>query len=249
MRRFCLLLILVALVSQAATLAATLTRGTDLGGNLKVAERTIKEENKRLNYKLEVAYPQITGSREPRVTRFNQAVTALVMRDVNSFKKAARRVRADGNNSMELYIEMGYSERIATPELLSISFGAHHYLGGAHPNTNSDAINYDLKAGRVLRLADLFKPGSNYLSVISNYCIKDLKKQMGGDADDDWIKRGAGAKLSNYRSWNITPDGLNIAFDAYQVAPYVAGPQEVDIPYRVLKTLIAPKGPLGWALK
>jgi hypothetical protein len=38
---------------------------------------------------------------------------------------------------------------------------------------------------------------------------------------------------------------LQITFDAYQVAAYAAGPQEVVVSYSVLKPIIKPDGPLA----
>ncbi len=56
---------------------------------------------------------------------------------------------------------------------------------------------------------------------------------------------GATAAVQNYRNWNITPNGLMITFDEYQVAPYAAGPQTVVIPYKALGQILEPDGPLA----
>ncbi|MBV9959093.1 MAG: DUF3298 domain-containing protein, partial [Acidobacteria bacterium] len=97
-----------------------------------------------------------------------------------------------------------------------------------------------------LRLADLFKPGANYLEAISRYSVSDLKKRLGPEGvDDEWIQNGAGPDAGNYQGWNISKKGLAITFDPYQVASYAAGPQRVVIPYSVLKDIIKPDGPLA----
>jgi hypothetical protein len=106
----------------------------------------------------------------------------------------------------------------------------------------------------VLKLADLFKPGAKYLQTISSYSIKDLKSQskaQGADSmlTDQTIADGAGPDLKNFKSWTITKKGLAISFDSYQVAPYVAGPQRVVIPYSALKDIIKPDGPVGIFVK
>ena len=62
---------------------------------------------------------------------------------------------------------------------------------------------------------------------------------------EDQIKEGAGPTAKNYESWTITPRGLGINFDSYQVAPYAAGPQFVMVPYSTLKDLIKPDGPIA----
>ena len=113
--------------------------------------------------------------------------------------------------------------------------------GAAHPGLNSITLNYDLGQGKELALADLFLPKSNYLELISTYCIAELSKQPFFDSS---FSTGAQPTPENYRNWNITPDGLMITFDEYQVAPYAAGPQTVVVPYRELQALINPQGPL-----
>ena len=147
------------------------------------------------------------------------------------------------------YLDVGYYVAYADDELLSVGFAEESfYAGAAHPNHATVVLNYDLKAGRALRLADLFQPGSPYLKVISDYCIAKLN---GGEdiGDDDWIKEGAGPKAANYRNWLVRKDGLEITFDQYQVASYAAGPQYVTIPFDALKKIVRPAGPLARFVK
>ena len=63
------------------------------------------------------------------------------------------------------------------------------------------------------------------------------------------IQEGAGPDAQNFRSWTISRKGLSMTFDAYQVGSYAAGPQNVLIPYSVLKDLINPDGPIGQFVK
>jgi hypothetical protein len=67
--------------------------------------------------------------------------------------------------------------------------------------------------------------------------------------DDESIRTGAGPNPRNYQSWTITRKGLGINFDAYQVGPYVAGPQFVVVPYSAIKDAIKPDGPVGMFVK
>jgi hypothetical protein len=99
-----------------------------------------------------------------------------------------------------------------------------------------------LKRGRVLKLEDLFRPDSGYLKAVAERAVAELLKLDLGD--DEWIRRGAGPGARNYACWNFTPEGLQITFDVYQVAPYSAGRQEVVIPYAALTPFAKPDGPL-----
>jgi hypothetical protein len=228
-------------------------------GEVEIVAKRITENNKKLKYEIDAEYPQLTGSTEPNFEKFNQAARALVTRKVVDFRKemAPEPGESTGEEpSAEPTPEVtgsdlgiGYTIALAKDDLISIEFGVgSYYSGAAHPNSHSEVLNFDLKNGKPIRLADLFKPGSKYLQAISAYAIQDLKKQSkdkDGMLDDDWIQRGAGANADNYQSWTIGKKGLGINFDAYQVGPYAAGPQQVLVPYSVLKDLIKTDGPLA----
>jgi len=129
-------------------------------------------------------------------------------------------------------------------DLLSILFEDFAYLGGAHPGTFYVAINYDTTTGKILSLADLFKPGTDYLGLISSLSIADLQTRE-GLSSEDFATGGAAPLAENYRVWAVTPQGLLIVFPEYQVGPYAAGAQTVLIPYAALAGQLDPAGPLG----
>ncbi|MDQ3011120.1 MAG: DUF3298 and DUF4163 domain-containing protein [Acidobacteriota bacterium] len=240
-----------------AGMPVTLTEKVfDLGG-MKLTVKEHKEENKKQKLSIEVAYPQLTGpqltgSSDANAEKFNKTISEMIAKQIKGFKndnkeffkEAAESTDADrpGNS-----LDISYTVEHADKNLISLNFGIYNYTGGAHGNTNSVTINYDLNRGVILKLADLFQPNSNYLKVISGYCAKEIKKSDMTDAE--WIRGGASPKAGNYRSWNITPEGLQITFDAYQVAAYAAGPQEVVVPYSALKTITKPDGPLAAFVK
>ena len=155
--------------------------------------------------------------------------------------------RPEGSMGSDLGI--GYTIKLAQDDLISVQFDiGSYYQGAAHPNSHTETLNYDLKNGKQLRLADLFKPGSKYLQTLSTFCNADLKKQWknkNAEVSEDMLKDGTAPTAKNYESWTITKRGIGVNFDSYQVAPYAAGPQFVMVPYSALKELIKPDGPLA----
>ncbi|MGI8735516.1 MAG: DUF3298 domain-containing protein [Pyrinomonadaceae bacterium] len=223
-------------------------------GPVEIATKQIRENNKKLKYEIGVEYPQITGSTNPAVEKFNQQAKAHVTKEVSEFRAAVAESAAEEiATTSGSDFGIGYTVAIARDDLISVEFDAgSYYRGAAHPNSYSRVINFDLKNGKPLRLADLFKPGARYLQVIANYCMKDLKKQSKAKddmLDDTSIQEGARPVLKNYRSWTITKKGLGVNFDSYQVGPYVAGPQFVMVPYSALKDIIKPDGPVAQYVK
>jgi len=235
----------------------------EFSNGVEIGSRQIKEKNKKLKYEINIVYPQLTGSVDPNFEKFNQTVRSLMIKKVSDFKKemtpSADEPALDlpdetPSESLGSDINTGYTVALAKDDLVSIEFTVSSYsAGAAHPNSYTEVVNFDLKNGKLLKLADLFQPGSKYLQTLATYCIQALKKQAkeAGDTmpDEDWIKRGAAAELTNYDNWTITRKGLGITFDPYQVASYAAGPQYVLAPYAALKEIIKPDGPLGQFVK
>jgi len=219
-------------------------------GDVEMTTKQIKESNKTLMYEISANYPQLSGGNNPNFPKFNQVAQSLITKKVAGFKKDMAPAEGEvprPEGSMGSTLTIGYMVVLAQDDLVSIRFDVgSYYQGAAHPNSYSDVLNYDLKNGKQLKLADLFKPGSKYLQAIATYSIADLKKQgKEKGLTDEEIERGAAADAKNYQSWNITKRGLAISFDSYQVGPYAAGPQSVTVPYSALKDLISPEGPIA----
>jgi hypothetical protein len=226
-------------------------------GGAEVVAKQIRETNKKLNYKIAVGYPEITAPLDNRFEKFNQEAKNLVARRVADFKKERADAAKDEAQEPEPStlsdltsdLSGGYTVALATDSLVSIAYDLGGYTAGAaHGSSSSFVLNYDVKAGKVLKLADIFNPGAKYPQAISAYCINDLRKQSKKNGDslaEDMIKTGAAPDARNFQSWCITKKGLQFNFDEYLVGPYAAGPQTVLVPYSALKDLIKSDGPIG----
>lgn len=225
----------------------------DLGG-MRLVLKEQSEENNKQKLAIDTTYPQLVGGDAARAAAFNKAVSEFVTRQTAEFKKQHKADMAEiGASAADAdrpgyALDVSYHTPYADKNLISLLVWSYQFTGGAHGNSASTTFNYDLNSGRMLKLADLFQPNSGYLKVISAYCVTTLTKEL-GDVDAEWLRNGAGPKAENFKSWNVTPDGLQITFDAYQVAAYALGPQEVVIPYSALKTVIKPDGALAALVK
>ncbi len=224
---------------------------------VRVTPKVIKEANKAKHYTMDAEYPQIEG--DSRFDNFNREARNLITKDVAAFKTSETSAEADTGSetpaeTMDSTLDIGYEIRYATDDLISVEFTEGTYeRGAAHGNSNTTVLNYDVKNGKKLALADLFTPKSNFLGVISAYCIKDLRERAKKDKDamldEEMMKSGAAPQADNYRAWAITKKGLWITFDPYAVAPYAAGPQHVLVPYSALKDIMKPDGPVAAFVK
>ncbi len=205
------------------------------------------ESGKSPDYNITAQIPSLTGSDDPRAKAFTTEMHVFAQGLIDDFKTKLAQNPLTPITAAS-YLDVRY-QLVSPPEnVLSIKFATEGYFAGAaHPYHLMYSFNYDLEQGKDVAFSDLFVPGADYLGAISQYCVAQLQTRDIGFGDI--FAQGATPTPENYKNWNITPDGLMITFDEYQVAPYAAGPQVVTIPYGELKSLIDPNGPLGSFVK
>jgi hypothetical protein len=197
-----------------------------------------------------VEYPRLVGGKSRAIERFNKKAHALAVEevdavdvqsdpDVEEMRKTTRGVTKD----IDEFHDLSYTVVFATDDLISVLFYVVGYnWPAAHSYHYPLTINFDMKRGRELTLAELFNPGSNYLQRIAQVCDEDLKRQF-----DNKIIFAEGTKPTqkNYKAWAITPDGIVVIFEEYQLVAYAQGEPKVLIPFESLRDIIRPRGPLA----
>lgn len=207
-----------------------------------LVSQSLHETHQAPPFTINVQTPRLTGSSDPRVIAFNARLNELVSSEVDTYRQGFLQNPVTPMTTSGSTLDATYTLTSQIQDLWSFKFDYHFYSdGAAHPGLSSTTLNYDLARGRELALGDLFLPNSNFLEMIASHCIMELSKQPGFEGP---FADGAKPTAENYRNWNITPDGLLITFDTYQVAPGASGPLQVLVPYAQLQGAIDPQGPL-----
>jgi hypothetical protein len=211
--------------------------GIDLGNGVQLMLVQIEREEPP-STTFRIAWAQLLGDTAAPIEPFNQAVISRVTDEMEQFRLDV------GDYSLGEGGDLWISTTVpfASDRLVSVRMEISPYaFGSAHPADLYYTINYDLEAGRVLALADLFQPGANYLRVLSDYCTNDIERH-GVPVE----MQGALPLPENYEThWNFDPEGLLITFDACGVSPCAVGPQSVVVPYALLRDIAAQDGPLA----
>lgn len=215
-------------------------------GGVKFVDKIIKESDKAKRSEINSRYPEIVGLDPATATKFNElmrkkATTAVEMYKADLADFSAEDIKALPPG-MTLANEGSYNIALANNEIISLIFSNYVFTGGAHGSTAISTVNYDLKDNREIEFGELFQPSSDYLKIISDYSINDLKPRLGDMSDAEWIGKGAAPEASNFSSWSLTKKGLLITFGQYQVAPYAAGLQTVVVPYAKLQDVLKKDG-------
>ena len=107
--------------------------------------------------------------------------------------------------------------------------------GGVHPGLDVITLNYSLISEQRLSLVDVFEDTARALDVMSGYSRSVLAVRVGGGRVDQAIAAGTAPDPDNFANIALIPGGVRVYFQPYQVAPWSAGTQIVDIPLEKLK--------------
>lgn len=219
-----------------------------------VSEASDSKQSQSPLYKIQGSYAQIQGAATGSIQdKANHAIQDVVNEEIQSFKSCEAERVADLAASGEKYKGTPYADAtseldisstvgVATLDVLSLRLTFFYcHAGAAHGMTVARVVNYDLAHGVLLTRASLFKNELDALKTISTYARAELdKKLVTSDDERAWIADGTDpAEAENLQNLVLTPKGLLVAFDPYEVDCYAAGPQEVLIPLSIIKPFLA----------
>lgn len=215
-----------------------------------ITERVFEEETDE--YLIHIAYPHIQNLSNPDVqTALNEtfAPDADDIRNVliEGQQEAREWALGDPDFVHQSYRRETFETQFVSQTLLSITFERIQYFGTeAHEMITAHVANYNLATGKEILLQDIFTKDSNYVQVLSDISIADLRNRLEFDIG---ITSGAGPEEENFNKFAITERALVILFDPYQVASFSEGFQEVRIPYSQIENIIDTTGPLNFYFK
>lgn len=108
-------------------------------------------------------------------------------------------------------------------------------------------FHIDKKTGKEVVLSDLFVEGSDYVGIISENILAQMKEQMAQDEGKIYFFEGNGDDVDEFNFKQIKEDQnfyfnengeLVIGFDEYEVAPGYMGTVEFVIPSQVIASIV-----------
>lgn len=138
------------------------------------------------------------------------------------------------------FTEMLGSFEIKTNErnIFSVTFGNYAYREGfAHGLSLMDSITVDLESGRLYSLADLFKPDSDYVKLLSSKIRKQIEARQIPLLDRF-------PTISKEQSYYIADKSLVLYFQAYDISPGYVGLPAFPLNAFYLEDLLLADGPL-----
>ena len=179
--------------------------------------------------------------------RFAKAVSKgekLFNAQVDAIAKAAPL----GKQAEEAPEDMNYmsyaamSLAYASERMISAPVDLYSFEGGAHGNGGTNAINVDLKAGKLIESGDIFDAKAQ--GELKTDCLAQIlaqkKEKWEGEEykpseDPNFQEATVGEVLAGMTAWTLRADKATVTFDAYVVGSYAEGPYYCEFPMEKLR--------------
>ena len=214
-------------------------------GYSRLIDKRYFEEDEKDKYIIDIAYPQFqsahAGGMDESINKIVYDGTIAPM--IDDFKDEILSYDYEDIN-LRYFLAIDYQVINFNENIISLCLDIYPYMGGAHGMLYFETINFDIERNRLIELKDLFEPGYDYAGTISEYCRRDLPRQMKGrgfQSDEEWIEDGTDPDYTDtLTSFLVAPYGIIMKFPAYQVAPHAAGDFSVTVPYVLFEGFMDP---------
>ena len=205
-------------------------------------ERTFKYNNIDM-LTLTIKYPVITMKNNKKS---ESIINNEIAMDVNDYIRYADYLY---DNAVKFYFEsqennfpfhgfeayMDYRIAYDANCVLSLYFDKYEFTGGAHGSTVRSSHTWDLCSGMHIYLDTIFQPNADYRLMLSRELFNQAEynlNQNPGIYFDDY--KSLLIKNFDPCSFYLTPVGLTIYYQQYEVAPYSTGIVEFTFPYSIV---------------
>ena len=197
-----------------------------LEDELYVIQNISEEEN---GYKVDIYYPYTLDD------NLNSYISTKLELYIKDIKFAASRYDeevAKGKYVLKIFFNVTKS----SDDYISFIFFVNQDIKYLHPNEYIFVINYDKKNKKIIMQEDIEKMFPNLYYNLSKYTYNELLKneEIKNMGALDMLKAGTHADKYNFMDIAFKKDSLLVLFEKYQVAPYVLGAFEVEVPIEYL---------------
>ncbi|WP_044748478.1 DUF3298 and DUF4163 domain-containing protein [Bacillus alveayuensis] len=122
--------------------------------------------------------------------------------------------------------------------VLSVTIKNYAYSGGAHGLTILKGLTFDVKTGKKYSLNELFKPNSNYTTILSEEVKQQIKER-------DMLLLSEFKGISPQQDYYIADKALVLFFQLYDLTAYVFGFPYFPISVYDVQNIVDEASPLG----
>jgi hypothetical protein len=157
-----------------------------------------------------IYYPQIVGLANQKV---QNSINQVIYQQVLLLQQHQMKVQVGTHMEMIGHFEIKTNER----GLLSLILSNYTYSHPmAHGFTVVKSLTFDVNTGKLYLLHDLFKPGSNYISLLSSLIAQEIKQRNLPTLNEFHT-------IQPNQDYYLADKSLVIYFHLYELTPYYVG--------------------------
>lgn len=200
----------------------------------------VKETKFRPDIHMLIRYPQISDHPDKGIEeKVNNQLKKIFVGNAEGSRKE------DGKYVEE--VDINY-EITSMGDLIIITKNQYYYAFEAtHGMPFMACYHIDINTGKFYKLEDLFKKDSKHIEKL-NVIVKDLINEKSRRPDEMFFYEPFGG-ISPEQSFIISDDKIQLFFQPYEIAPYVAGFPIFDIPFSKINDIIDKEGDFWKLLK
>jgi hypothetical protein len=161
----------------------------------------------------------------------------------NNYRKANTDIYQEGASSFEWFKNKAVKIQYNENNFLSLEFFDYGSTGGAHGLSISKFAVINLQDGNMLSLDTIFRP--DYVNDLRDILNVQVRRQLDIEPGKDLREAGFFVEfIDPTDNFYLNKDGIGFYYNQYDVAPFATGPVDVFVPYRMLKRIMDPSGPL-----
>ncbi|WP_426984161.1 WG repeat-containing protein [Brevibacillus borstelensis] len=195
-----------------------------LTGQYRVVEHKYAPNRDYLVY-----YPEIRGM----ANRQAQEAVNQRLRELSQIKPIDPNAQLDYNYFGDFAVAF-FKNRLVELELT----GYNYPFGAAHGMPTMTYVPIDLVSGRIYALKDLFKPGSDYVRVLSDIVGNQIKN----NPEYSYVFPDSYKGIGPDQPFYVKENALYLYFAPYEIAPYAAGFPTFRIPFSQIADIIDENG-------
>jgi uncharacterized protein YecT (DUF1311 family) len=205
----------------------------------------LAQEPSANRYEVDYALLKFAEPRTAGEQAFNRAIeTILVGAPMGTTRDTAPE---GGALSSSVLISLTY----ASPGFISAKSFYSGYEGGAHGNSGTTNINFDLETGQPLAIGDIFDAGAQdrLFEQCKRQILEKKTKNMGGEpfdiaTDANYSDATVREYVGDLTRWTFGQSFVTISFDAYAIGSYAEGPYECEFDTRKLAKFATDRFPI-----
>lgn len=181
-------------------------------------------------YEINIYYPY---TKDDTLNSHIMTRLELYMKDIKYQASSYKSEVQKGKYKLDISFEVSKGNN----GIISYVFTVVQDIKYMHPNEYIFVINYDSNTSKIVTQEDIEKMFPNLYYNLSEYTYTELLKneEIKNMGALDMLEDGTKANKYNFMDIAFDKDNMVVMFEKYQVAPYVLGTFEVEVPITYLE--------------